>query len=199
MEDFITFLVIIAVVIINALRLRNEQRAKNRPPEESGEAPPRQPASTLEEFFDEIARKFEPQPRELPDWPDEIERPDYVREMEEYEEAEELPIPEPPPIKVMPVKSEFKPAPIKMKPISGEVLAPKAMGKSPAFKLHAQNVMMAGMRAEHISTPPLLRSATGKTHFGLKTRKELKQALIAGMVFGPPRAYEQTFHNSLAE
>jgi len=200
MEDFVTFLVIIAVVIINALRLRNEQRAKNRPPEESGEEPPRKPASTLEDFFDELARKFEPQPRDLPEWPEEVERPDYIREMEEYEEEKkEFPVPVSTPKAAIPAKPEFNPTPITVPPITSEMLVPKAMGKAPAFKLNTQNMMMAGMSASHIANPPLLRSAAGKTHFGLKTRKELKQALIASMVFGSPRAYEQTFHNSLAE
>lgn len=199
MEDLVTFLVIVAVVIINALRLRNEQRAKNRPPEESGEKPPRKPASTLEDFFDELARKLEPQPRELPEWPESIERPDYMREMEEYEEAVEVPVAEAPPKQTIPAQPEIKIPPVKVQPIKSEVLTPQAMGKAPAFKLNTQNMMMAGMSASHIATPTLLRSAAGKTHFGLKTRKELKQALIASMVFGSPRAYEQSFHNTLAE
>ncbi len=197
MEDLITFLIIIAAVAFNALRLRNEKGRQQgqRPPEPSGDEPPARQPSPLEEFFNEIARKFEPPPHAMPDWPEEIERPDNLQELEEYEAAGVPPVPQKP----APAFAESKLPEIEVLPIKGEVMKPKTVAKSSAGRIKSNTMSSAGLSGSLIPTPVLLRSAAGQTHFRIKNRRQLRQSLIASMVFGPPRAYEQSFHNTLAE
>ena len=67
------------------------------------------------------------------------------------------------------------------------------------FKLPIQGDIFAGLGGMRIATPRLLRSAAGKTDFELKGRQSLKKAIIAGFVFGPPRAYDSSFDNTIAK
>jgi len=71
--------------------------------------------------------------------------------------------------------------------------------KQAAFKLPSQGATFAGLGHMRIPTPTLLRSAAGQTDFNLSGRKQLKQAIIASIIFGPPRAYETSFDNTIAK
>ena len=81
-------------------------------------------------------------------------------------------------------------------PKAATVQAPR---KLTAFKLPVQGAVFSGLGGMRIKTPPLLRSAAGQTDFNLDDRKQLKQALIASMVFGQPRAYDTSFDNTIAK
>ncbi|HSR88236.1 MAG TPA: hypothetical protein VLL07_04730, partial [Pontiella sp.] len=88
MEDLVPLLIFIVIAVINVLKFQAEKKGKGKAPSaRPADAPQRQPTS-LEEFFEEIARKFEPRPTPQPDWPEGVERPDYMKEMEEFERAQ---------------------------------------------------------------------------------------------------------------
>ena len=134
----------------------------------------------------------------MPKWPESIKRPDYRKEMEDYEHArmfeEEEPaeaIPTPPP--------KSRPAPIEPASATKKVPRLRAQGKTAMFKLPIQGAVFPGTGSMRISTPVLLRSATGHIGFKLKNKEQFKQALIASMVFGPPRAYDTSFDNTIAK
>lgn len=197
MEELFPILIFIIVVAVNALKFFAGKSGRKPPAKKPGQQPKQGP-STLEEFFDEIAQKLEPQPREPPEWPKDIVRPDYMKEMEEYEteqassappfQAEEL-------VAEIPV-AEAEPA--QPARVMAEPAQPRAIGKVATFKMPAQGAAFTGLTNMHISMPPLLRSASGKTDFELKNKEKLKQALIASMVFGSPRAYDTSFNNTMA-
>ncbi len=204
MEDLFPLLIFIVIVIINVLKAIGEKKGR-RPPSEASKPEPQPPRpggpATLEDFFDEIARKFQPQPTEVAEWPENIERPDYTREMEEYEAAQLKKREEPSPSFTAPAP-EPESAPLPNKPFAAatmDIVQPRALGKSSNFKIPAQGAVFAGMSNMRISMPPLLRSATGHIDFRLENKNQLKQALISSMVFGSPRAYDRSFNNTMAK
>ncbi len=199
MEDLVPLLIFIVIAIINVLKYQAEKKGKGKqPPARPDErTPPRQPA-TLEEFFEEIAQKFEPKPTPLPDWPERIERPDYMQEMEEYERAQAMAFEEELPSEI-PAPPIAKPAPVKAKEVSNKKVPQVPTRKQAAFKLPSQGAIFAGLGHIRIPTPPLLRSAAGTTDINLSGRKQLKKAIIASIVFGSPRAYETSFDNTIAK
>ncbi len=197
MEDLIPLFIFIAIAVINILKVRAEKQGKGEQPSKpAGQTPPRHQPATLEEFFDEIARKFEPKPTALPDWPEHMERPDYRKQMDEFKHAQAFENEEPEAV----IPTTPKPTPataIKYDLPSNEAPQIHTTRKLAAFTLPAQSKAFAGLGHMRMAEPPLLRSATGHTGFKLKNRKQLKQALIASMVFGPPRAYDTSFDNTI--
>jgi hypothetical protein len=197
MEDLVPLIIFIVIAVINVLKYQSEKKGKGKQsPARPQEGRPQQQPTSLEEFFEEIARKFEPRPTPQPDWPEHIERPDYIQEMEEFERAqaeafeEDKIAPRPPP-----------PAPVS-EVISGSdsSSAPQSSGRpGNILKLPVQASVFSSMSSMRISTPPLLRSAAGQTRFDLKSRKQLKQAILASLVLGPPRAYDTSFDNTIAK
>lgn len=200
MEDLIPFLIFIVIAGVNVLKYRADKNAKKQStPDAKGKQAERKP-STLEEFFSEIAQKFEPKAQELPEWPETIERPDYVTQMQEYEKAQKTPEP------VIEREGIGVPAPQQTTPLPGipalsrvEAYQPKAVGRAMSNMVPTQGTLFTGLGGQRISSPPLLRSSTGRTHFELASKKQLKRAILANMVFGPPRAYETSFKNTMAE
>ncbi len=198
MEDLVPLLIFIAIAVINILKYVTEKGGR-KPPAQPQEKPGDDSPGTLDDFFREIERKFQPQPRELPDWPETIERPDYVREMEDYETAQTSAVPAFPTEAPVQKVQEVIPEPAKPVPVRVDATPPKAIGKTATFKIPTQGAVFSGLSHMRISTPPLLRSAAGYTNFELNTREQLKRALLAGMVFGQPRAYDNSFHTTLAK
>jgi len=195
MEDLIPFLIFIVIAAVNLAKFVTEKKAKPGQPKTQQDRPkPARSPSSIEEFFEEMARRLGPAPREMPDWPEEVERPDYVGEMEAYEEGE--PVQKAKPAAFVPKAAE--PAMVMIAPIRDlkDGQAPLAVPKTFTLKMTPQSKALAGMSGLRISSPPLLRSAGGHTRFELKTPAQLKQALIASMVFGPPRAYDISFDNT---
>jgi len=200
MEDLVPLLIFIVIAIINVLKYQAEKKGKGKqPPAGPKKSPPQRQATTLEEFFEEIARKFEPQSTPLPDWPEDIERPDYMKEMEEYEHAQAETFEEEEPKIEMPPPPKIKPVPVMAKAIAKVDIPNVRAKKMAAFKLPSQSAAFAGLGNMRIPTPTLLRSAAGQTDFDLSGRKQLKQAIIASIIFGPPRAYETSFDNTIAK
>jgi len=75
MEDLVPLLIFIVIAVINVLKYQAEKKGKGKqPPARPAEGRPQRQPTTLEEFFEEIAQKFEPRPTPLPDWPESIER-----------------------------------------------------------------------------------------------------------------------------
>lgn len=198
MEDLVPLLIFIVIAAVNFLKYVSEKSGK-RPPAGPDRKPVEQEPTTLEDFFEEIERKFAPQPRELPEWPETIERPDYVREMEVYEATRTPVAPQVEIEEIVPEPTERKPVPLRPALIREEMPPPENLGKVATFKIPAQGEIFSGLNHMRISMPPLLRSAGGRTRFDLNTRSQLKRALIAGMVFGQPRAYDCSFDTTLAK
>ena len=198
MEDLIPFLIFVVIAAVNLIKFIAEKSAKSAPPANGSKKQPdktvRKPSS-IEEFFEEITQRLGPAPREMPDWPEEIERPDYVKEMEAYETGRAEKKPEPAAI----VPAAAKPAPAQGEPIGAVTVLPEgpAVPRTIAFRMTPRDVALSGMSGMRISSPPLLRSAAGTTRFELNSRSQLKQALIASMIFGPPRAYDKSFDNTV--
>lgn len=208
MEDLIPLLIFIAIALINFLKYMSEKGGKIKQPPSNPEGeqlePPEGQPSTIEEFFEEIAQKFAPQPRELPEWPEDRKRPDYVKEMQEFKRAQADMREEEQKAEIIPLqpKPTSKPAipPPAIVPLEKmEIPKLRVPGKSAMFRLPVQGNVFGVMQGMRIATPPLLRSATGQLDFDLQDRKKLKQAIIANIIFSSPRAYETSFHNTLAE
>ena len=201
MEDLAPLLIFIVIAVINLLKYQAEKKGKGKqPPARPEEARPQRQPSSLEEFFEEIAQKFEPKPTPQPEWPDSIERPDYVQEMEEFERTQAEVFDEEEPVRVIPTPPKIKPVPVMLQEIPRAVEAKIQMPrKMAAFKLPIQGAVFAGLGGMRINSPILLRSATGKTDFDLNDRKQLKQAIIASLVLGAPRAYDTSFDNTIAK
>ena len=201
MEDLVPLLIFIVIAVVNLLKFQAEKKGKGKkPPARPEEAPPQRQPSSLEEFFEEIAQKFEPKPAPQPEWPDSIERPDYMQEMEDFERTQAEAFEEEEPAIVVPRPPQKKPAPALPREMPGAEAPPiHTATKLTAFKLPAQGAAFAGLSGRRIITPPLLRSATGQIDFDLKDRKQLKQAIIANIIFGPARAYDTSFDNTIAK
>jgi len=150
MEDLIPLLIFLVIIAVNAIKFFAE-RGRKKPAPQPGDTPPKRPSS-LEAFFESIAEQMAPKPTELPEWPENHERPDYAHEMEAFEEpfAEE-PEEEPPAI-VVP-KAPSHPAPI---------------------------------------------ARTG-SRLRIKGHANLRRAMLAHIVFSPPRAFDLSFKNTLAK
>lgn len=201
MDEIIPLIIFIIFVALKGLGSIAQRKMKLPLPEED-QAQPKKKASPLEEFLQEIAAKVEPKPRELPEWPEDIERPDYMQEMREYElgmpltahrrplkeeliESAPPPPPPPPPMPEMQIK------------IREEVKTPHSL-KPTSFKISVKGMYIPGMNFPNSGQTPILRSATGKTTFEFNNRKQAKKALVAQMVFSKPRAYETSFDNTIS-
>ena len=199
MEDLIGFIIVIMVAVVNLLASIAKKRQRKRQASEEGEGVPTKKPSSIEEFFESLAEKLEPKPVEMPDWPDEIERPDYAQEQEEFETAQAaafeegetaeiipMPPPAPPPSMEVPAKA---PAATMAEQSSSLRMAMKSMPSG-----------VAGIRGMRIATAPILRSGrAGSVHFELKDKADLRKAILANIVFSPPRAFDASFENTIVK
>ena len=190
MEELLPFLFFIVIALVQVAKFFMEKGAKARKASTpvDGAAPERKP-SAFEQFFEDLAEKMEPQsqPTPLPDWPENLEQPDYLQEIDDFQTEQNVPfeptaeiIPTPEPA-IQEVKLAQKPA---------TVLAPVQVSSS-AF---------SGSSRMRIPSVPMMRSnSSGHINVDLTDRKKLKQALIASLIFSPPRAYDQSFDTTLAK
>jgi hypothetical protein len=59
---------------------------------------------------------------------------------------------------------------------------------------------IASMRGIAMASAPILRSGTaGQIDFPLKERSVLRKAIIANLIFSPPRAYDASFDTTIAK
>ena len=199
MEDLVPLLIFIVIAVINVLKYQAEKKGKGKQsPARPEEGRPQRQPSSLEEFFEEIAQKFDPKPTPQPDWPDHIEQPDYMQEMVEFERAQAEIFEEE---KIAQITPMPPPAPIsEIITGSDSSVAPLPTGRqSTILRLPVQGSVFSSMSNMRISTPPLLRSAAGKTDFDIMNRKQLRQAILASLIFGQPRAYDTSFDNTIAK
>lgn len=199
MEDLIPLLIFIVIAVINLLKFVAEKSGKKKPAPPPETQAPRRAAASIEAFFEDLANKLGPQPTEVPAWPENSEKPDYMKEMEEFEAsgdepyeaketAEIIPIPQK---KVMPSGfSEAAEIPDSM--LTGHTTSLKAAMKS----MPAMICNTSGMR---ITSSPFLRTnAAQRIEFSLKEKGALRKAILANLIFSPPRAYDRTFDNTIS-
>jgi len=211
-EDLVPLLIFIVIAVVNLLKFASERGGKKKrtppptgaAPRERGVAPnggsrpPKRKPTTLESFFEEIAEKLEPKPTELPNWPKSRERPDYMKEMVEFETTqaeayEEEMAPS------LPLESEPAPAVRKAAKDAPEV---QSITQTPSLKsaMRSMPAMLTNSRGMRIASAPILRSsAAGRIDFPLKKKAALRKAIIANLIFSPPRAYDQSFDNAIVK
>ena len=198
MEDLVPFLIFIVIALVNLVKYILEKGAGTRKtPAEPARGPQRREPASLEEFFETLAEKMGPKPTELPEWPEGYERPDYMQEAEQYETARVQTDEGANEVK-SPSAAKAEPIPtIPEKPVKAagiKVAPPRAALKSAMKSLP---VMSLGTKGMHMKTPPILRSSTGRTDFPLENKTDLKNAIIANIIFSQPRAYDTAFENSI--
>lgn len=201
MDDLIPFLIFVVVIIVNIVKYAVEKGGKPKPAPKEG-APKPQP-SGLEGFFEDLARKLEPKPVEMPEWPEGRDRPDYMKEMEEFEEA-------PPDDFIQEETAEIIPIPAKMSGMDAEPFnnLPAAIEVPPVEQvaslqstLKSMPGLLSGIKGVRLPSSTMMRSTTtGRgIDFSLSEQADLRKAMIANMIFGPPRAYDTTFDNSVVK
>lgn len=191
MDDLIGLLIFIIFGVINLLA----QSAKKKKQRELGQAPegspkPRSTPSSIEEFFEEVAKKFEPQPTELPDWPEDRERPDYAAEQAQFTADID---PEPEPV------AEIIPIPVKEEK---EVSEPQQQAHHASLKTAMASIpsISSGFSSIRLPSPPGMNQGSGGTiNYSLKSKKALRKAIIANVVFSAPRAFDASFENTIAK
>ena len=190
MEDLVPFLIFIVIAVVNILKFVAEKGGKKAKPTAAGGSPTERRPNTIESFFEELAGKLEPKPTELPDWPEDRERPDYVHQMDgvphhSFEEPEAAPVP----VSVLQPLENAE---------SAEIQASEPIG---AFKPQAQNAasVFSGPALRLPILPAQRSSSAGKITFNIKERGKLKQAIIANIIFSQPRAYDCSFDTTLAK
>jgi len=193
MEDLIGFIIVIVVAAVNLLASAAKKRQEKRQASGEGEGIPKKEPSSIEQFFENLAEKLEPKPVEMPDWPDEVEQPDYVLEKEEFETAqaaaveeeetaEIIPMPPPPPMAEAP----------RVPPVEQTAALKRAVKSIPSSVSGLGNIRMA--------TAPILRSSGVRgIDYDLKDKDALRKAIRANIIFSPPRAYDTSFENTIVK
>jgi hypothetical protein len=193
MEDLVPFLIFIVIALVNLVKFVVEKGGKKKPaPSQPGQAPAERTPSPLEKIFGELAQKLEPVPTPQPDWTpesyDEGPEEDYVPEFAAYEREVE-----PPPAPPAPVFQPPEPMvlPVQQKAVKGKKYLAPAQVASSAF---------ASSGSVRLPTIPMMRrNSSGRINFELNNRKKLKQAILADLIFSPPRAYDCSFDNTMAK
>jgi len=175
MEDLIPLIFFLIIVGVNVLKFFIEKGGKaKKAPDQNREAPPRR-ASPLESFFEDLAQQMAPKPTELADWPEDRERPDYVHEMEEFEEEQTA--------EILPFSTPESAARVREKEapamVQGQATQPMLSGSQ-------------GMRAYSMDNRGNKRSG-----FRIGGKKDLKQAMLAHIIFSSPRAFDLSFSDTL--
>ena len=179
MEDLVLLLIFAGIGLINLVKFLAEKSGKNKSAPAQPAAPPRRRSHSLEDFFENLAEQIAPAPRKIPDWPEGFERPDYLQEMEAFEE--EPPVAAVEPLPPPPVPAEFQ-------PLENPVTVQPARKSSRAMLSGSHGLRMPGMS-----------SGTGRSSFRIEGKNDLKSALLGHIVFSPPRAYDLSFDNTIAK
>lgn len=186
MDDLFPFLIFIVIALINLVKFVLDKNAKGKAAP-SGEKPKKTAPSTLEDFFEKLASKLEPQPTPVPDWPEGYEQPDYLGEQEAYETMQEK-------------------ASVQSEPVA-EIIPLPVMEKvsAPSSKIHAVSVKAAmsampslssGFRSLQMPASHMKSGNSGTTNYSLRNKAELRRAMIANVIFSTPRACDPSFENT---
>ncbi|MDZ8118851.1 hypothetical protein [Pontiella agarivorans] len=194
MDDLIPFLVFIVIALINFAKFLMERGAKEkRTPAEAQEQPQQRRSSSLEDLFEGLARKLDPneKPVDLPEWPDGYDKPDYTAEQAAYEEYQqehdEIPTTASEEIITMP-------EPVNIEPVI-------ELNAVQVTSLKSSKTAMPAMKSSFISAaipsmPMMKNNAAGSINFSLKNPAELRKAILAKVVLDPPRAFDASFENT---
>ena len=185
MEDLVPLIFFLIIVAVNVLKFFIEKGGKPKSAPGKAEPRPKQTprAPSLESFFENLAVQMAPKPMEQPDLPEGYERPDCAQEMEEFTvsqsegEAEQrvaeiIPFEVPEPIAHMP-KAEA-PATVQRQDTQ-----PMLSG-SQGMRMHSMN-----------------SGGNSRPGFRIGGKKDLKQAMLAHIIFSPPRAFDLSFSDTL--
>ena len=197
MEDLIPFLIFLVIVAANVVKYLAEKGRPAKPAQKPGQTPPRRPASSLEEFFESLAEQVKPQPTELPDWPESRERPDYVGEMAAFERARAEELEEEQTAEIIPMP---EPKPTLAKTAGIPAFQPMEKASMVAAPLQTAKSILSGAQGMRMpSINPFQHVAEGHVDFRIKDKKELRRAMLAHVVFSPPRAYDLSCDNTIAK
>ena len=196
MDDLVPLLIFLFIALVNLGKFALEKKAKKKPVPDDAQSPaPERKPSSLEAFFERLAEKLEPQPIEQPDWPEGYERPDYAGEQEAFEASLE----EEPAEAAAPPPERFEPPPVTQPPAVAQVSGVDH-ARSLKTALRAMPSSVAGIRSMRIRTAPMLKSSGGRSiDFPLQNRTDLRRAVIANLIFSPPRAYDTSFDNTITK
>jgi hypothetical protein len=195
MEDLVPLIFFLVIVAVNGLKFLIERGAKKRtasPSRQPEEEPARNTPPSIENFFENIAEQLAPKPREVPDWPENIERPDYIQEMTEFEhdQAEEL--------------WEEQTAEIIPMPVQEPVIQKAAEAAQPVqVQLPVQSIQTAFSGSHGIRIPGMnsfiQSGAIGNSDFRISGKQDLKRAILAHVIFSAPRAFDLSYDNTIAK
>jgi len=200
MEDLVPFLIFIVIALVNLVKYILEKGAgTRRAPAAPSRGPQRKGPASLEEFFETLAEKMGPKPTGLPDWPEGYERPDYMKELEEYERAQARQHFEEDQAGDIAPAAENKPVPAVQAAPLAALSGIKLQTARASLKAAVKTVptMGKGLSGMQIATAPMLRSSAGRIDYALNNKADLRNAIIANVIFSPPRAYDTEFENSI--
>ncbi len=200
MDDLIPFLVFIVIALINLGKFLLEKKFQGKKPPLQDDSADEKPASPFEEFFDNLARKLDPneKPETTPDWPKGYEKPDYAAEQAAYQEfqgveaEEDVEYESAPVAEIIPMREPvmaLKRTDVALEAVDTTALK-SAMNAIPALKSNF---------GPSVQSAPILRSGhAGAIHFSLKDKAHLRKAILAKVVLDPPRAFDKAFENTSA-
>lgn len=197
MDDLIPLLIFIVIAVVNLIKFLSERGRKPGPA--APEKPDEQEPASLENFFEALAQKLGPKPVELPEWPEDRAKPDYAAEMAAFEAAQTArPFARAPTAENVPQPGAAAgPSAAAAAVTPGTV---KAVDQARALQgvMNSAPGLMTGMKGARLSSSPQLRQGAGHLSFPLKDRNDLRRAILANVIFGPPRAYDTRFENTFA-
>lgn len=201
MDDLVPLLIFIVIALVNVVKFVLEKSGKGKkPPAVPGEQSPKRQPSSLEDFFETLAEKLEPKPTPVPDFPEGYERPDYIKEMEEFEAAQAETFEEKQTAEIIPM-SPPKPSPTYRDPeITIQEIQTATQAASQKMAMKSLPSSIASLKGLRIATTPILRSSSaGRIDFPLDNKAELRKAIIANIILSPPRAYATDFDNTIVK
>lgn len=205
MEDLVPLIFFLVIILVNGFKYLVERSARKRARDQLDQpgGQPQREQSPFDKFLEDLAEQMAPKPAPVPDWPEGRKRPDYMREMENFERSqvddwimEEEEVEEP---AAMPV-AETQSTPVVMRKVERASASQrtKATIQSPlqaskALLTDSWEIRMPGFN-------PFPRTGdTRDTDFSLKEKGDLKQAMMAHIVFSAPRALDRSFDNTIAK
>jgi len=216
-DDIIPFVVIVIFIIVRLAGFIQKSKEGKKPQGPQPARPPRpeqHAPSTLEDFFKQLAGEPVQPPEPAPST---LKRPDYIKEMEEFnllqaEEIEEevivesIPAPEiePP---VQPTASNDWEKVSKDRQRESRSASTWSREKTETKKIQSlesikqTHALLSGAHGLKMpgGNPFRIASKTGKPLIDLKDQTILKRAMLSHIVFSPPRAYDLSFDNTIAK
>ncbi|MEI6892802.1 MAG: hypothetical protein V5783_11585 [Pontiella sp.] len=188
MDDVLPFLVFIVIALINLVKFMLEKNAKKtaKAPDENQSTPPLASSpSTMQEFFEGIAEKFEPPPIPVPDWAEKEERSAAIPEQIIY-----APPPEP--------VAEIIPMPV----AENRAISSPPQVEIASFKSTMSTIPSVSSGLRNIRFPSLSgmnNGSGGRINYSLKSKAALRKAILAQIVFSAPRAFDESFKNTIVK